>query len=162
MKLKHILSLIVAVIVVCSFTGKRPASFVLDKNHVFTDSQKAQLNAIYARHELKTSNEIALLTIGSFAPETDIHIYGVKQARELGVGKRDKNNGVLITLCVNCRKVDISTGKGTENVLKDEIAKKIIDEIMTPQFKNGDYFGGIYNGSKAIIDLLEKPGNEIK
>ena len=56
----------------------------------------------------------------------------------------------------------ISTGYGTEKMLKDEIAKKIIDSLMIPNFKQAKTFEGLWEGSKAIITFLEKPENKIK
>lgn len=155
------LLLVIIAFLACSFAGKKPA-FVMDINNVFTDSQVKALTSLYAAHERKTTNEIALITISDYAPEPTIAAYGVKKGKELGVGKKGKNNGVLITLCVPRHAVNISTGKGTEKVLKDEICGRIIDKIMTPEFKKGNYYLGIYKGSKEMIAILEKPGNEIK
>ena len=59
-------------------------------------------------------------------------------------------------------KLEYATGYGIENILKDEIAKKMIDSIMIPRFIKDEIYNGLYNGSKSIVELLENPVNEIK
>lgn len=60
------------------------------------------------------------------------------------------------------RETRISIGYGTEKILQDEIAKDILDSLMIPKFKQDPYFEGIYAGTKAVVDFLEKPENKIK
>lgn len=160
--LKYTFAIVVLIAFACACAPPKRTSFVIDRESVFTDSQKTVLNKLYISHEQKTTNEIVIYTTPGIEPEESIMTYGVKVGKELGVGKKDKNNGVLIVLCAGCRKVAICTGKGTEKILTDKIAKNIIDSIMTPKFRKGNYFEGIYDGSRAVISFLEQPGNEIK
>ena len=69
-----------------------------------------------------------------------------------GVGQKDIDNGLLIVFSKPLRKVAISTGYGTEKVLTDSICKQIIESVMIPNFKNGDYFKGIDNGVDTLIE----------
>jgi uncharacterized protein len=80
----------------------------------------------------------------------------------MGIGRRDVNNGVLIVFSAQMKKVRIETGYGAERVLTDSIAKKIVDSLMIPQFKQQKYFDGLWNGSVAITSFLEKTENKIK
>ncbi len=152
--------LVLAFVIACA--PQQHNSFVTDNEHLFTADQITSLDKLYYSHERKTSNEIALCTISSYYPEENIQLYGTKLGKKMGVGKSGKNNGILIVICPPTHSVAICTGKGTEKVLKDEIATKIIDSFMIPSFKKGAYYEGIYSGSQAIITFLEKPGNEIK
>jgi len=81
--------------------------------------------------------------------------------RNYGLGKKDKNNGVAIIFSNKQRQTFVATGYGIEKVLTDEIAQKIIDSLMIPEFKKAKYFEGIWEGSKAIVNFLEKPENKI-
>jgi len=68
-----------------------------------------------------------------------------------GVGKKDKNNGLVIVFSKKMRQTFLATGYGTENILKDDICIKIVDSTMIPYFKNLDYFGGLQAGLKECI-----------
>ena len=82
-------------------------------------------------------------------------------ARKLGVGKKEKDNGVLIVFSNQMRQTRIATGYGTEKVLTDEVAKAIIDSVMIPNFKKGKPFDGLWAGSLSIVEFLERPENKI-
>jgi uncharacterized protein len=69
-----------------------------------------------------------------------------------GVGSAEKNNGLTIVLCNPCGQIGIASGTGTELILTDEICKKIIDEKIIPEFKNGKFYNGI---KKGILELIE-------
>ncbi|HMI77208.1 MAG TPA: TPM domain-containing protein [Ferruginibacter sp.] len=136
--------------------------WVLDGEQVLTPEQIIKLDSLYKAHERKTTNEIALITTKDYGNDASLLSFAVNTGRKYGVGKKDINNGVLIVFSNTKHETMISTGYGTEKVLKDGIAKKIIDSLMIPAFKDGRIFDGLWQGSKAIIDFLEKPGNEIR
>jgi uncharacterized protein len=137
-------------------------SFVFDNEKILNESQIKELNDLYKNHEKKTSNEIVLVTTENYGEEKNILMFTVQFGNKLQIGKKDKNNGVVIGLSKKQREIRISTGYGTEKILKDEILQKIIDSLMIPRFKEGKYYEGIYSGSKEIVDFLEKPENRIK
>jgi len=141
---------------------KEVSTFVYDQEELLTKEQKNVLDQLYRAHEKKTSNEIALLTTSSFEPDSNILFYSVNMANKLGIGKKEKDNGVLIVVSKKNKAIRIATGHGTEKVLEDHVAKKIIDSLMIPAFKRGAYYEGIYAGSAAIVSFLEQPGHEIK
>lgn len=146
-----------------SFTckDKKPSSAIFDYEMVLTTEQHIRLDSLYASHEKKTTNEIALITTASYYPDTSILFYSVNMGRKLGVGKKEKDNGLVIVFSNKMRETMISTGYGTEEVLTDEIAKTIIDSIMIPRFKKSEFFEGLWDGSIAIVEFLEKPENKI-
>ena len=135
---------------------------VLDTEHDLTLIQISKLDSLFRSHEKKTTNEIALVTTQDYKPDTSILFFAVNFGRKYGVGKKNKNNGVVIVFSANNRQTIISTGYGTEKILKDEIAKKIIDSLMLPLFKQARIFDGLWEGSIAIVNFLERPENKIK
>lgn len=143
----------------CNSTKKN--IWVLDYEHYLTEVQINKLDSLYKSHAKKTTNEIALVTTPDYGTDTTILLFAVNFGRKHGIGKKDKNNGVVIAFCGAKHQTSIATGYGTEKILKDEIAKKIIDSLMIPNFKQGKIFDGLWEGSKAIVEFLEKPENKI-
>lgn len=135
--------------------------WVLDGEHILTEKQILKFDSLFKSHEKITSNEMALVTTPGYGSDTSIFYFALHFGRSMGIGKEGKNNGILITFSGANKEVDISTGYGTEKVLKDELAKQIIDSIMIPRFKEGKEYEGLWNGCKAITDFLEKPENKI-
>ena len=136
-------------------------SYVFDTEHDLDTAQKRALDDLYYEHRKRTTNEIALITTASFYPDSNIRMYSMHKLRELGVGRKDINNGLIIVYSRVNRQVRIATGYGTEKVLKDEIAKRIIDSLMIPAFKDDRIYQGLWSGSKAIVDFLDRPENRI-
>ena len=122
-----------------------------DFENIFNDHQIKELTTIIKKFEKETSNEIAIVTIQSITPYTDFMKYSVDLANYWGIGKKDKNNGLLISVSKKLREVRISTGDETEKKLNDETCKKIIDTKMIPEFKTGNYYKGIKNGLLELI-----------
>ena len=134
----------------------------MDNGDVLTPAQYKTLDSLYTEHERKTSNEIVLFTLDDYTGEEKLRDFGLKMAKKLGVGKKNINNGLFILFCAKCHKIEILTGKGTEKVMTDAIAQTILDTAMIPFFKEGAYYDGLLNGSKAMITFLERPENKIK
>jgi len=141
-------------------TGDR--TYVFDKEDLFTDTQEEELQNMIMIHESETSNEIAIVTTPDWGDEENALFFSVNFYDTHRIGKEKKNNGLVMVISKQQRETRITTGYGTEEVLKDEIAKNIIDSVMIPRFKEDRYFEGVKNGAQAVIDFLEKPGNEIK
>jgi uncharacterized protein len=113
------------------------------------------LSDIISKHEKETTNEIVIVSITSFAPYETLFDYSLDLANNWGIGKKDKDNGIAIVFGKQIRQIRIQVGYGLENKLKDEEAKKIIDNIIIPEFKKGDFYAGIRNGLIAIIDEIK-------
>lgn len=135
---------------------------VLDYEHDLDSLQIMKLDSLYADHQEFTTNEIALVTTATYSPDSNILFYSVDKLRELGLGRQDVNNGLIIVFSKAHHEVRIGTGYGTEKVLKDGIAKRIIDSLMLPVFRKDSIFEGLWLGSKAIVDFLEIRKNQIK
>ena len=140
---------------------KHPTSFVLDTEHVLTAAQHGSLDSLYRAHELRTGNEIALVTHPNFNGRSPVD-FAVAFGDSIGIGKKERDNGVLIAFSKARREVFIATGAGTERVLDDITCKRIIDTEMIPRFKTDSTFQGLWAGSRAIIEFLDRPENVIR
>jgi len=146
----------------CTQDSKQPPQRVYDYESVLDSAQIKQLTELYISHEKKTTNQIALITTSSFGKDSTIEDYALARFNQMGIGRKDINNGVLIVYSGAHRQIRIATGLGTEKILTNDIAQHIIDSIMLPRFANNEIFPGIWNGSKAITEFLERPENKIK
>jgi uncharacterized protein len=97
-----------------------------------------------------TSSQIAIVVVPTTG-EYPIADYALKLGRAWGVGGKGKNNGIVILWASTDRKIYISTGYGMEGAIPDAIAKRIISQVMTPEFKNGMYYRGLDKGVDMII-----------
>ena len=140
---------------------QKPFSFIFDKEEDLLPAQEHVLDSLFFAHEQHTGNEIALLTTTTF-DSLPAREFAMKFMNKLGVGKKERNNGVAIVFSKTQREVFISTGYGTERVLQDSICKRIIDTHMVPRFKAGQTFEGLWEGSKAVVEFLERPENAIR
>lgn len=163
--MKYIISkifILTLLFISCAPKESKELTFVYDYENIFTEQQKNKLIKLLKEHEKKTTNEIVIVTTSDWGDQENIVFFTQDFFEREGVGKKGKNNGVVITFSKNKRETRIGTGYGTEKVLKDEITKKIIDNIMIPQFKNYNLFDGIYLGASEVIKFLERPENKIK
>lgn len=132
-----------------SLTGR-----VVDNAKILTTSQLKSLTAILKKHEEQTSNQIVVLTLKNL-DGYEIADYGYQIARYWKLGQKDKNNGVLLLISLEDRKLRIEVGYGLEGVLTDKISHEIIEYTIKPQFKKGDYYQGVLKGVKAIIKSIK-------
>lgn len=105
-----------------------------------------------------TTNQIVVLTIPSLNGEV-IEEVANKTYREWGIGTKKNSNGVLILIALEDRKIRIEVGRGLEGAIPDVIANDIIDNDLTPAFKQKNYIGGI---AKAVDDLSKAAAGEYK
>ena len=104
--------------------------------------------------EKRTTNEIAIVTFdSSFIHDEDFDSIVLSIHNLWRVGKADKNNGILIGISTANRKIRISNGYGIEDKLSDKETKEIIENIIVPAFKKGDYFDGL---KIAIEEIMKK------
>jgi len=100
--------------------------------------------------EDSTSNQIAILIVPSLDGEI-IEQYGLRVSEKWRLGQKDKDNGVLLLISINDRKMRIEVGQGLEGPLPDAICNRIIRNEMAPNFRRGDYDGGV---SAAINGIM--------
>jgi uncharacterized protein len=153
--------LLLALLCVCLFAGFAAAQDfptltgrVVDQAGVIPAGEKAELEQMLAAHEQKSSNQVVVATIASLGGET-IEQYGVDLGRAWGIGQKGKNNGVILIVAPNERKVRIEVGYGLEGELTDAISSYIIQGSILPRFKAGDIPGGIRRGAEDIVAVLE-------
>ncbi len=130
--------------------------FVTDTANVLTADQKTQLDTSLRDYQQKTSNEIAVLIMQTLSG-SDINQIGVQVGRAWGVGDKQKNNGILMLISLEDRRISIQTGYGLEGAVPDIVAKGVIDTDIAPQFRDGKYFEGIQAG---VIALEKHIGGE--
>jgi len=127
---------------------------VTDNAEILSETTRQSLTVSLKEHEDRTSNQIAILTVPTINGES-IEEYAVEVFDAWKLGQQDKDNGILMVVVPNDRRMRIEVGYGLEATLTDAMAGRIIQFAMTPKFKNGDYDGGITDGIRAVIDVLE-------
>lgn len=127
---------------------------VYDYGSVLSASEKTQLEQKLVRYSDSTSTQIVVITIESLKGE-DIGILTPKWAHQWGIGQKKEDNGVLILLAKNERKIWISPGYGLEDKLTAGIGGEIIRNIIIPEFKAGSYYKGLDKGADALFDVFK-------
>ncbi|NQY68262.1 MAG: TPM domain-containing protein, partial [Flavobacteriales bacterium] len=131
-----------------------PPRLVNDYAKILGEAQKNQLEQKLVAYNNATSTQIAVVIINSLEGN-DIGMYATELGQKWGIGQKGKDNGLVILISKSDRKMFIATGYGMEGVLPDALAKRIVENIMKPNFRNGDFFGGIDQATTAIIKLAE-------
>lgn len=126
-------------------------SVVYDTSNLFTQSERDSLTQKILDFEKQTTNQAAVFTVDSIPENEDILYFSTQVAESWGIGTKEKNNGLLITISKYDREIAISTGLGTEKTISDYKCQMIIDNIMLPEFKSEMYYKGV---SKALDSLF--------
>ena len=127
---------------------------VYDYAGLLNENEKAQLEEKLIRYSDSTSTQIVVITIESLKGE-DIGILTPKWAQEWGLGQAKEDNGVLILVAKDERKIWISAGYGLEDRLTAGIGGEICRNIITPEFKAGSYYNGLDKGANAIFSVFK-------
>jgi uncharacterized protein len=133
-------------------TGKQ--ELVNDFTNTLTSEQKQALESKLVAFDDSSSTQIAVIIIPSLNGN-DVADYNVKLGRAWGVGGKEFNNGVVLLIAKDDRKLNIATGYGVEGALPDITCKHIIDNVIVPNFKGNDYYRGIEEGTDAIIKAVK-------
>jgi uncharacterized protein len=107
-----------------------------------------------ANFEAKKGSQIAVLIVPSTQPE-DIEQYGIRVAEQWKLGRKGVDDGAILLVAKNDRRVRIEVGYGLEGALSDAISNRIIDETISPHFKLGDYDAGVEEGVKQMISVAD-------
>ena len=126
---------------------------VVDNAGILSDDTKARLTGILAQLEQKTGDQIVVATLKSLQGQ-DIATYGYQLGRAWGIGQKGKNNGAILIVAPNERKVRIEVGYGLEGDLTDAASRIIIENAILPQFRAGNYDAGVEQGTVEIVRLL--------
>ena len=129
--------------------------YVNDFEHVFSQQQVKELINLLIKHEKTTSNEIAVVTILTYKPYTTLFDYSLTLANMWGVGKKNKNNGVVLVFGKKIREIRIQVSDGLIKKLTNDEAKKIVNETIIPNFKKGDFFNATKLGLIQIMQQIK-------
>ena len=130
------------------------ASRVTDLTGTLTAEQQKGLEEKLAAFEQKKGSQIAVLIVPTTKPET-IEQYSIRVVEQFKLGRKGVDDGVLLLVAKQDRKMRIEVGYGLEGVLPDAIAKRIIDEVISPHFKQSDFYGGISAGLDNICKVVD-------
>lgn len=133
---------------------------VVDNAALLSASEKSDLIAKLKAFEDESSDQIVVATINSLDGE-NLEQYANQLFRHWKLGQAEENNGVLLLVAKNDRKLRIEVGYGLEGQLTDATSKIIIDQIIVPQFKSGNFGTGIIEGANWIVKILEGDGSEL-
>ncbi|MCV3275366.1 TPM domain-containing protein [Aeromonas hydrophila] len=126
---------------------------VVDEANLMSRKQAHQLTQQLATFEKRSGIQLVVVSIDTLAGDT-IEEYGYQLGRHWGIGQKGKDNGVLLLIAQDERKVRIEVGYGLEGALPDAIAANIIQTRILPAFKRGDMVAGVVAGSQAIMQAL--------
>ncbi|WP_323932565.1 TPM domain-containing protein [Aeromonas hydrophila] len=126
---------------------------VVDEASLMSRKQAHQLTQQLAAFEKRSGIQLVVVSIDTLAGDT-IEEYGYQLGRHWGIGQKGKDNGVLLLIAQDERKVRIEVGYGLEGALPDAIAANIIQTRILPAFKRGDMVAGVVAGSQAIMQAL--------
>ncbi|MEN9788824.1 MAG: hypothetical protein RLZZ473_888 [Pseudomonadota bacterium] len=127
---------------------------VTDLADVIPADREAALEATLAEFERRKGSQIAVLLVPSTAPE-EIEQYSIRVVDAWKLGRKAVDDGALLIIATDDRRLRIEVGRGLEGVLTDLTSNRIITEIIRPRFRDGDYAGGVEAGVDRIIRLVD-------
>jgi len=127
---------------------------VVDQTGTLSSDEIASLNQTLRNFEARKGSQVAVLIVPSTAPEA-IEQYSLRVAETWKIGRKKIDDGALLVVAKEDRKLRIEVGYGLEGALTDVTSKRIIDEIITPRFRSGDFAGGISAGVDRIIRVVD-------
>jgi uncharacterized protein len=149
-----------------------PPRLVNDFSKTLSADEIRQLENKLMAYNDSTSSQVSIVLINSVGPY-DISDYAFQLGDKWGIGRKDKDNGVLILAAMKDRKVFIATGYGMEGAIPDALARRIVDQLIVPNFRAEDYYLGLDQATDMIFKLAsgeykaenlsssEKPGGAI-
>lgn len=144
-----------------AFAANRPALIgrIVDQANIIPVETRNAIEPKLAELETKSSIQLVVATVSSLEGE-EIEPYANELFRSWKLGEKTKNNGVLLLVAPNERRVRIEVGYGLEGTLTDALSKVIIANAIAPHFKTGDFGGGILRGVDDIITVLTTDASE--
>ena len=133
-------------------TGTAQTS-VYDYANLLEDSQRKTLEQRLLNYADSTSTQIVVAIIPTLKGESE-GMLAPRWAHEWGVGQKDEDNGVFILLAVQERKIWIAPGYGLEHILTAGVNGEIVRNVIIPNFKQGNYYQGLYDGTAALMELF--------
>ncbi|MDR6627661.1 YgcG family protein [Caulobacter segnis] len=134
---------------------------VVDEAKVLSPDAERDLADKLENLETTTGRQLVVATVPSLQGYP-IEDYGYQLGRTWGIGQKDKDDGVILLVAPNERKVRIEVGYGLEPVLTDALSSVIIQSVILPKFRDGDLPGGVVAGTDALIEQLSLPADQAK
>ncbi len=132
---------------------------VMDAAEIFKPNFEEALTSKLAKLEKDTKVQLVVATTPDLEGH-EIEFYSLELANSWGIGSEERDDGLILLVAPNERKVRIEVGRGLEASVKDEEAKEIIRDTIIPEFENGDYEAGVEAGVEKLI--LEVTPHEMK
>jgi uncharacterized protein len=126
---------------------------VNDYAGILSRSAASEIEQTLATHERETSNQIVIVTVPTL-DDRDIADVAFAIGERWGIGKRRKDNGVLFVIAPSEHRTRIEVGKGLEGALTDLQSHVILDDIVAPAFRRGDFDHGVRDGAQAIMQAV--------
>lgn len=132
---------------------------VTDQVGMLNIGQRTTLENVLAEYEQRTGSQIAVLLVDRTEPET-IEQYSIRVADTWKLGRKGIDDGVILLVAKNnsaaSGRLRIETGRGVQGTLTDAQSKRILQDVIAPHFRQGDYYGGLASGISVITSLLDK------
>jgi uncharacterized protein len=134
-------------------TVPRLSQRITDQAEVLSAPRRASLEAALREFETQTGAQLAVLIVESTQPET-IEQFSIRVVDEWQLGRTGVDDGALLLVALKDRVVRIEVGRGLEGALTDLTSRRIIDESIVPQFRAGDYAGGVEVGLERMMQVV--------
>ncbi|MGA3085196.1 MAG: TPM domain-containing protein [Thermodesulfobacteriota bacterium] len=125
--------------------------YINDYASMISPAAKTRLESELKAFEQSDSTQLVILTVPSLEGDT-IEGFGIKVGEVWKIGQKNKDNGIIVVVAKQEHKIRIEVGRGLEGRLTDLLAGRIVDLVITPRFKRGDFDGGFQAGASALID----------
>ncbi|MDR1585369.1 MAG: TPM domain-containing protein [Prevotellaceae bacterium] len=129
-------------------------TYVSNPDGILKLSTLHQINTLLDSLEAQTGIEVAVVAVNSIGSE-QLRLFATDLFKHWGVGKKGKDNGLLVLLVMDQRDITFETGYGLEGILPDAICTRIQTQAMLPEFKKGDYDAGMLAGIKRIVSIVK-------
>ncbi|WP_076498355.1 TPM domain-containing protein [Belliella pelovolcani] len=129
-----------------------PPKLVNDFSNTLSDLEIRKLESKLLAYNDSTSSQVSIVLINSVGPY-DISDYAFQLGDRWGIGRKEKDNGILILAAMKDRKVFIATGYGMEGAIPDALAKRIVDQLIVPNFRMESYYTGLDKATDMIFKL---------
>jgi uncharacterized protein len=126
---------------------------VYDRAAFLSPNESKRLEQKLINYSDTTSTQIVVITVNSLEGN-DIAMYATELAHKWGIGQKGEDNGILLLVSKEERRITIRTGYGVEHLLTDALSRRIIENVITPAFKQGNYYQGLDQGTDAIIQIM--------
>jgi uncharacterized protein len=139
-----------------AFTG-----IVVDEAGILSPATRARLTQALTEFQRATKRQVAVVTVRSLQGYP-IEDYGYRLGRAWGVGEKGKDSGAILLVAPNEHEVRIEVGYGLEGELTDATSKRIVEQVILPAFRGGDFNRGVVAGTAAILRALGAPATALE